>query len=244
MKEIALTCLGSGAALGRGRMWSSILLDKRIMFSIPPTAIPQLYRLGKDPKAIDYIFVSHCHADHFFGLPFFLLLYRYLYSREATLHIIGPQGMKRTTESLCELAWPDLFPGGISPRVPIRFLEIEKEGEYKAGDLEFASVKLEHFGLAAYGYRVSYKGRQIAFTGDTGECPQLERLTDGADVVILEFTHPDEAEDSGHLNAVTVARLAKELGDKGARVLATHLSGEPHAIDGLTICRDGETYNL
>ena len=242
MERIAVTCLGSGAALGRDRMWSSLLLDGRILLSLPPTVVPQLYRLGKDPTTIDHIFISHCHADHYFGLPFFLLLYHYLYERKPPLYIIGPGGIKEATARLCDLAWPELRKCGIAPQVPILFVEIEEEGCFQAGDIAFQAVKLEHFGLEAYGYRFAYKGREIVFTGDTGECSQLDRLLDGAQVVILEFTHPDDAEDAGHLNAATVSRLTERLREQGATVLATHLSGEPQSIEGLIICHDGETY--
>jgi ribonuclease BN (tRNA processing enzyme) len=110
------------------------------------------------------------------------------------------------------------------------------------GGIAFQAVKLEHFGLETYGYRFAYKGREIAFTGDTGECPQLYRLVDGAGLVVLEFTHPDDAEDAGHLNAAAVSRLTGRLREQGATVLATHLSGEPQSIKGLITCQDGEVY--
>jgi len=96
--------------------------------------------------------------------------------------------------------------------------------------------------MEAYGYRFAYKDREIAFTGDTGECTQLYQLLDGADVVVTEFTHAFESEDTGHMDAPAVSRLTKFLKAKGATVLATHLSGEPLPIEGLLICRDGETY--
>ncbi len=241
MEKIAVTCLGSGAALGRERLWSSLLLDEKLLFGLPPTAIPQLYRLEKDITSIDQIFICHRHADHFFGLPFFLILYCFLYERKEPLFIIGPTGMEEATEKVYDLAWPGLREKGITPRIPIQFVEIERDGEFRAGALTFQAMRMEHFGMDAYGYRFTYKGRQIAFTGDTGECPQLDRLLDGAEVVITEFTHSLYTEDPGHLNATTVSQLTKRLRAQGATILATHLSGEPEPIDGLLVCQDGQT---
>jgi len=242
MGKIAVTCLGCGAALGGKRLWSSLLLDNRILFSLPPTSIPQLYRLKKDVSAIDYVFISHCHADHFFGLPFLLLLYCYLYERKEPLYIIGPSGIKETTERLFDLGWPDLKGRDIHPKLPLTFVEVGDQGDFQAGELRFRAVRLNHFGMEAYGYRVHYKGREIAFTGDTGECTQLYQLLEGVDVVITEFTHPFESEDTGHMDARAVSRLTKYFSAKGATVLATHLSGDPLPIEGLLICREGETY--
>jgi ribonuclease BN (tRNA processing enzyme) len=244
MTTIAVTCLGSGAALGEDRFWSSLLLDDRILLGCPPTVVPQLYRLKKDPTVIDYIFISHRHADHFFGLPFFLLLYAYFYKRENPLYIVGPSGMERATTELYDLAWPDLRKQEILPRVVTIFVEVSDEGTFEAGDLSFHALKMTHFDMEAYGYRFNYNGREIAFTGDTGECPQLDRLVEGADLVITEFTHAFHSEDPGHLDANAVSRLIKRLGegDRKPTILATHLAGHPEPIVGLTICHDGETY--
>lgn len=243
MEKIAFTCLGSGSALSKERLWSSILLDEKILFSLPPTAIPQLYRLGKDPSAIDHIFISHRHADHFFGLPFLIVLYRYRYTRrDAPLYIIGPAGMEEATVELCNTAWPNLKREALTQRVPISFVEIEGEGEYQAGEITFNAVKMEHFGMDTYGYRFTYRGRKIAFTGDTEAGPHLDRLLAGADIVITELTHAVPSDDPGHLDAETVSEMVARLRARGAIVLATHLRETPAPIEGLLICRDGETY--
>jgi len=242
MGKIAFTCLGSGSALAKDRLWSSLLLDEKILFSLPPTTIPQLYRLGKDPSAIDHIFISHRHADHFFGLPFFIVLYRYRYTRNDPLYIIGPKGMEEATVGLCHAAWPNLNWEDLTQRVPISFVEIEGEGEYQAGAIAFNAVKMEHFGMDTYGYRFAYKGREVAFTGDTEAGPHLDRLLTGADIVITELTYAVPSNDPGHLDVETVSEMVARLRARGTIVLATHLREIPAPIEGLLICRDGETY--
>ena len=242
MDKIAVTCLGSGAALGRHRLWSSLLLDDRILLGLPPTAIQQLYRLGKPPANVEHVLISHLHADHHFGLPFFLLLFCYLHERENPLYIIGPTGIGQASQQLFDLAWPGLKEAGVRPRVPVEYVEVKTSGSLSVGRLTVEAVKLKHFDMDAFGYRFAYKGRLIAFTGDTGPCPQLDSLLDGADVAITEFTHVLDVDDPGHLNAVAVKRITNRLREHGATILATHLSGEPAPIDGLLVCRDGETY--
>ncbi len=240
--RIPILCLGSGAALTDGRRWNSLLIDRKILLDLPPTAIPHMHLLGVDPKSIDVIFISHHHADHNFGLPFLLLEYCVCYERSEPLHIIGPSGLEKMVEEMCELAWPDMRAKGFRPRVPLRFTEIECEGEYTAGDLSFTAVPMKHFGLDALGYRFDYRGKTFAYSGDTGECEQLCRLLEGVDVAIIELTHPRRSEDPGHLDIDEVVRLTTELRKRGALVLATHMSGTPEPFDGITICEDGETY--
>lgn len=242
MEKIAFTCLGSGSALSKERLWSSLLLDEKILFSLPPTAISQLYRLGKDPSAIDHIFISHRHADHFFGLPFLIVLYRYRYTRDTPLYIIGPKGMEEATVELCHAAWPNLEWEDLTQRVSISFVEINGEREYRAGEVVFNAVKMEHFGMDSYGYRFTYRGREIAFTGDTEAGPHLDRLLAGADIVITELTYAVPSDDPGHLDVETVSEMVARLRTRGATVLATHLRETPAPIEGLLICQDGETY--
>jgi len=242
MTKLAVACLGSGAALGGTRLWSSLLLDDRILLSIPPTAIPGMYRLGKDLTDIDVIFISHCHADHFFGLPFFFLLYRFVCERDAPVFIVGPDGIQDATLRLGALAWPELVENGIVPRVPIEYVEIEKEGEYRAGDLRFRAIGMQHFGAKAFGYRFSYQGREIAYTGDTEAGPHLDRLTSGADLVVTEWTYTGVQGKPGHLCSADIADLAARLSASHATILASHLGGNPEPIKGVIVCRDGETY--
>jgi len=201
-----------------------------------------MHRLGVDPKAIDVIFISHHHADHSFGLPFLLLEYCVRYAREDPLYIVGPRGIETATEQVCELAWPDMRAKGIRPRVPLRYLEVAEEGAYKAGDLEFQAIPMNHFGLDALGYRFRYRGKTFAYTGDTGGCDQICELIEGADVAVIELTHPRSSDDPGHLDIEEFTRFTAALRARGALVLATHMSATPKPVPGMTICEDGETY--
>jgi len=240
--KIPIVCLGSGAALNDGRFWNSLLLDGRFLFDLSPTAIPQIHRLGLDPRAIEVIFISHLHADHLFGIPFLFLEYRLRYERTGPLHIVGPAGLAEEIETLCTLAWPELERGGLGPRIEPVFTVVTEEGEYSVGGLTFTAIPMEHFGLDAFGYRFDYKGKTFAYTGDTGEGDAAGRLLEGADVAIVELTHPRPTDDPGHLDVDGVARLTEGLVRKGATILATHMSETPPPIAGITICEDGKTY--
>lgn len=240
--QIPLICLGSGAALTDGRDWSSFLIDKRILLDLPPTAIPQLHRLGVDFSQIETVFISHLHADHIFGLPFLLLEYCIRRCRERPMVIIGPSGIETITYQLCDLAWPDMREAGFEPNLPLQFIEVTQEGDYKADPLAFSAVPMAHFNLDAFGYRFEHKGRIIGFTGDTGEGTQLKALLTDVDVAILEMTHPCESTDPGHMNRPAVERLTPWLLAQGSAIFATHMSATPEPIPGVTICEDGKTY--
>ena len=240
--QIPLVCLGSAAALTDGRDWNSLLIDGKILLELPPTTVPQLHRLGIDFSQIETIFISHLHADHMFGLPFFLLEYCVRRSRANPLVIVGPRKLEDITYQLCSLAWPELRENGFEPCLPLSFIEISEGDDHKAGDLSFAAVAMNHFGLDAFGYRFSHKGRTIGYTGDTGEGAQINQLLKDVDVAILELTHPRESDDLGHMNRPAVERLAPWLTAQGSAIFATHMSSIPDPIPGVTLCEDGKTY--
>ena len=240
----SVVCLGSGAALTSGRLYSSLLIDGEILLDLPPTAVPQLYRLGQDLTRIHHIFISHLHGDHVFGLPFFLLDYCVRIEREQPLYIVGPIGLEAMSHQLCDLAWPEMKSGGFEPRVPIRYIEIDAEGAYDAGDIEFAAVPMRHFTLPAFGFRFTHNGISFGYTGDTEECEEIHRLLDGTDVAIVELTHAGGSGGPGHLDRAAVARLVKRLKKQRTRVVATHIGEDPEPIEGITVCGDGCTIRV
>jgi ribonuclease BN (tRNA processing enzyme) len=244
-ESIRFLCLGSGAAMSDGRPYSSILVDDRILLDLPPTAVVQLHRFGVAPAKIDTIFISHVHADHVFGLPFLLLEYCICYERSEPLNIVGPPGLEKTVDLLCELAWPDMKRAGFVPHVPIVYTEVEAGRTYRVSDLEFVPFAMKHFGLAAFGYRIDYRGRTIAFSGDAGESPEIERLMERADAAILELTCPRVCETGGHLGPDAFVRYVEPLVKAGALVLATHMGKVPEdPIDGVTLCEEGHVYRI
>jgi len=203
-----------------------------------------MLRLGLDLTEIDVIFISHLHADHTFGLPFLLLEYCIRRERDRPLCIVGPPGIEEMTDTLCELAWPDMREAGFEPHVPVSYVEVSGDGEYQAEGLPFTAIQMEHFTLAAFGYRFDCRGKTFAYTGDTADCEQLDRLLDGVDVAILELTHPRPSDDPGHMDAPAVAHWMKRLRAQGSLVFATHMSETPDPIDGLEICEDCRTYYI
>ena len=65
-----------------------------------------LKRCCIDRNAIDTILVTHFHADHFGGVPFFILDAQFYSRRTAPLTLVGPPGFRVRLAEAMEVFFP------------------------------------------------------------------------------------------------------------------------------------------
>ena len=217
--KLDLFILGSGNAFAKGRYWSSFLLNGRYLFDASPVVAPHLKMAGISPNAIDTIFISHFHADHFFGLPFLLLDYALGDPRSTDLTIVGPPGIEERLGTLTDAGFPNLLE---KADYRLTFIEAEDRLEGETAGLKFVARSVSHVeSLEAFGYRVETGGRTLAYSGDTMICDAVVELADGADVFVVECSCWDD--DCGpHMSPDDVRELRRRLGPK-PQFLLTHL---------------------
>ncbi|HWR58008.1 MAG TPA: ribonuclease Z [Thermodesulfovibrionales bacterium] len=148
-----------------------------------------------------YLLLSHMHLDHVAGL-----------------HILGkfrfPQGLqiitlKETANALKRLInRPYTLPLN---RLPYRVRVIELSEEVRGLPFSLRWRKLLHSSPCA-GYRVSHKGKTVAYCTDTGYCKEAVQLARNADLLIAECSYKSGQynEKWPHLNPEEAAKIAKE----------------------------------
>jgi ribonuclease BN (tRNA processing enzyme) len=242
---IELTFIGTGNAFAATRYWSSFLANGRYLFDAPPTLLAHLKRLGRDPRDIDVVFISHFHGDHYFGLPFLLLEYAELAPRKKNLTVVGPPGIAKRAQTLTDLAFSNVFRKDRG--YDLNFIEAHNRTSATIGGMEFTSHKVKHVdGLECFAYRVTTEHGVIAYSGDTVMCDALVPLADGADVFVCECSC--WGENCGpHLNPKNVLELREKISAKTKFVL-THIdAGEaPKALTdaGILIADDLKTITV
>jgi ribonuclease BN (tRNA processing enzyme) len=234
-----LRFLGSGNAFAaQGRAFSSFLLNDRYLFDCGPTVLQQLAKAGLASRDIEAVFISHYHADHFFGLPFLLLDAKYG-GRTRDLTIVGPPGIEVRTRSLLELGYPGVVDSAGYER---HYVEVRDGFCDRIGDLRLTAARVEHVDeFDCFAYRAEIAGRSLVYSGDTTLCDGLLRLVAGAEVIVTECSCNGVPVHLGPSGVEEVARHAP-----GAKIIVTHLDGLKHPtnFEGLIVAEDLARYSF
>lgn len=236
---VDLLFLGSGNAFGaQGRAFSSFLLNGRYLFDCGPTVLQQLRKAGVPHTDIDAVFISHFHADHFFGLPFLFLASRYE-GRRRDITIVGPPGVQERVDGLMALGYPHLLD---ETQFKVHFQEVSDGYEGEVCGLDFSAARVDHVEqLTCFAYRAEPAGRSVVYSGDTKLCPGLMRLSEGADVIVLECSCDGVPV---HLSPEGVQAVADHA--PGAQIVLTHLDGlqDSREFPGIIVAEDVGRYRL
>ena len=215
-----LLFLGSGNAFAPGRAFSSFLVDRKVLFEASPTTLPAIRELKIPLEDIRYLFISHFHADHCFGLPFIFLDHYFVTKRKVPLTIIGPKGIKRLSNDLVDLGFSNTRKR-YSKNFPVEFLEARPGKEYALDGLSFRAYTMSHGDTPCLGFSLKYKERTFLYSGDTGPCPALSEMLEAADIAVLEMSSID-GDFPSHLNLRNILDIRKALPPQ-TRLVLTHL---------------------
>lgn len=236
---IELLFLGSGNAFGiGGRAFSSFLVNGCYLFDCGPTVLQQLQKAETPHTEIETVFLSHFHADHFFGLPFLFLAGRYG-GRTRDLTIVGPPDVQKWTEGLLAHGYPHILDDA---PFKVHYVEVTDGFAGRTCEARFQAAEVKHVDqLDCFAYRVEIAGKTLVYSGDATLCRSLVNLVGGADVVVLECSC-DEV--PVHLSPAQIDEVVQNAGD--ATVIVTHLDSldHPRGFEGLIVAEDLARYRF
>ncbi len=156
---------------------------------------PMGFPLGRT----DQIFLTHLHSDHLDGLGEMLLGTWINGGRSAPTKVSGPVGTSKVVEGFnmayqidstyrtahhgADIANPAGF-GAVASEIK---MPGKSRGIYEKGDVKITAFKVSHEPISpAFGYRIDYKDRSIAISGDTAPNPNIAASSKGVDVLFHE----------------------------------------------------------
>jgi ribonuclease BN (tRNA processing enzyme) len=190
-----------------GRTW-------RILLDLGSGALGALHRYV-DPLTIDAVLLSHLHADHCLDLTGYYVMRKYHPSGpQPRIPVWGPVGTADRMARAYDLP--------LQPGMNHEFDFRTWDGPARIGPFAVEPVPVVH-PVPAYGLRVSVGGAVVAYSGDTGPCPALDRVADGVDLFLAEasFREGDENPEGLHLTGTDCGAISSRAGAKS--LVITHV---------------------
>jgi ribonuclease Z len=202
-----------------GHDTASFIINRRYLVDTGWSAALRMQCWGVSPLDIEYLFLTHCHHDHYLGLPQ-LLFYHAMRASDkrqdaGPLKIVGPaEDLERVVTLSLQFLQPDLFP-------PVRYepelIPLKPGDTHETAEFNLSVCRAPH-PVPALCYRFEdVKTNQIVtFTGDTAYDPAIVSHASGASLLIHEASYGENAAPENnpwlHSGAPEAARVAVEAG--------------------------------
>jgi len=208
---------------------------KRLLLDCGPGVLGRLREREAWPT-IHSIAITHFHLDHWGDLVPWVWgsFYRRGHDDVRPELWVYRGGRKFLEELGSRLGFPDMFER--------TFVISEYDGDmpFATAGLEVLPVRLPHYRLETYGFRVSNGEATLAYTGDTGPSERIAELGRDADLFVCEATletGESDGEPRGHLSAEEALDAYTASG--AHNLLLTHRPSELPAPEGVALAYDG-----
>jgi ribonuclease BN (tRNA processing enzyme) len=235
-----LQVIGSSPAWPNpGGAHSGYLLEangRRLLLDCGPGVLSRLRQAEGWPR-VDAIAITHFHLDHWGDLVPWVWgsMYRAQDGDLTRPTVWVYEGGHAYLEKLgMRLGFPDMFDRVFDVR------EYAGDRPWTTAGFEITAVRLPHYTLETYGFRVVADGATLAYSGDSAPSERLVELATGADLFVCEATllrGKDDGLPRGHLSLDEALGAFEASG--AHRLLLTHRPAELPMPDGLEFAYDG-----
>jgi ribonuclease BN (tRNA processing enzyme) len=219
--------IGCGDAFGSGGRFNTCfhVFGESVNFLIDcgASSLIGLKSQGVPLNKIQAIFVTHYHADHFGGIPFFMLDAQFFAKRREPLVIVGPRGLQRWYERSMETAF---FGSSTNrPKFALSLIELAPGQVSTVCGVVVTPFQAIHGSLGGpfLSYRLEAEGKSIAYTGDTEWSDTLIAAGRDVDLFISEAYFRNRKV-KFHLDLASLEAHLAEVQPK--RLVLTHMSDD------------------
>lgn len=201
--KLKVTFLGTGGGPRPNpvRYGASILVQagsEDLLFDCGRGVTIRLVQAGIPLRRVSKVFLTHLHSDHVIGIPDLLLTGWGTSGRRVPLEVWGPNGTRSMMDFMQKAfaydirSRRDVYEKYSPEGITVVSRDIKEGVVFDKGGAKVTAFLVDHGPVKpAFGYRVDYRGRSIAMSGDTRISENLIRFTQGVDVLVHSATNLD-----------------------------------------------------
>ena len=193
----------------------------------------QVARANWKLEMLDSIFITHLHADHFFGIV--SILFRKDMMRESCdLTLYAPKGMKKFIQNSLEITQK------VFENFHLTIVEIEEGMTIEGKEMKIEVLPMHHR-ISCYGYYIEMADKRVIIAGDNDNPEIMKNHLYTLDLWVHEATFLDKEYTDKRKNSLhTTAKLLGEVADKYdvKWLIATHISGRHQDKEGVKEIED------
>lgn len=229
--------------------------DRAYVFDIGSGGGRNLGSMNFPFDRLQHVYLTHLHSDHLDGLGELLVLSWVGGGRSEPTPISGPTGTQRVVDGFNmaysldstyrvahhgpAVANPDGF-GGIAREIVLPAGPGGKAVVFEDEVLTITAIRVSHAPIEpAFGYRIDYKDRSVAISGDTIYHPAFNAAAEGVDVMLHEALDPEMASVIGGILAergqANTAKIFTDVQDYHATPEDTAQSAQDAQAEALVL---------
>lgn len=208
--------------------------DENILFDAGRGVVLQMVKAGIPLKTLGPVFITHHHYDHI-GDLYDVALSTWMHGRDRPLNIYGPPDTRRIVDAMLtqvfdkDWQWRSMGEPTFGGWKPVIAEDVDSGLVLDTDNWKVSADIVEHgdgLGFPAsflrrwtcYGYRFEAQGKVITISGDTVDCAGLQRIAEGADILVQCCYMASAEIQNEHFRRV--ARYTLAAGDRVGKIAA------------------------
>lgn len=146
-------------------------------YSVPPA----LWKAVPGPDDLDLIYLSHSHADHYYGIPA-VITRMWEENRSRPLTVVGQASLTAALPGVIEAGYRNIF-SRLS--FPLRFVDAEAGSTLELEDLQLDFAPTAH-AVENLAVRLKHGDVSVFYSGDGEITPESRHLAEDVDLLFHE----------------------------------------------------------
>lgn len=239
-----IRCIGTGTMGSIKRGNQSLMIDD-ILLDIGSGVVKKIEQLELYTKTINYLLITHVHADHFVDIPNYLIGRSIRGEDKNALHIICGKGVKDKVIQLFELC----FGNGnkekykkFEEKYNVRFIELTDGEYYQTDKMKITAYELQHGDCKpTLGFTIEKENKTIGYATDTTLCDNVKKICKKSNYAFLDTTRMFST--NSHMGLEDVIKLSEEF--PNTKIFAIHRNDDVYQENvNVKFPNDGDTIEI